>query len=107
MTSTKVKLDIRLLSKTEILEWFLAMGEKKFRAKQVYEWLWQKGAHSFQEMTNLSKALREKLAANFVINGIQANKVQRSNDGTIKSRFQLHDGHYIESVVVNFVQRGK
>jgi len=100
MTSTKVKLDIRLLSKAEILEWFLAMGEKKFRAKQVYEWLWQKGAHSFQEMTNLSKALREKLEANFVINGIKEDKVQRSNDGTIKSRFQLHDGHYIESVLI-------
>ena len=100
MDAKKVQLDIRLLSKTEILEWFLAMGEKKFRAKQVYEWLWQKGAHSFQEMTNLSKALREKLEAHFVINGIQEDKVQRSNDGTIKSRFQLHDGHFIESVLI-------
>lgn len=100
MTTKAVKLDIRLLSKTEISEWFLAMGEKKFRAKQVYEWLWQKGARSFEEMTNLSKTLREKLTDNFVINTIQANKVQRSNDGTIKSRFQLHDGHYIESVLI-------
>jgi len=100
MISTKVKLDIRLLSKAEISEWFLEMGEKKFRAKQAYEWLWQKGARSFEEMTNLSKALREKLTANFVINSIQADKIQRSNDGTIKSRFQLHDGHYIESVLI-------
>ena len=100
MTKEAVKLDIRLLSKAELLEWFLAMGEQKFRAKQVYEWLWQKGVHSFEEMTNLSKALREKLATNFVINGIQEDKVQRSNDGTIKSRFQLHDGHFIESVLI-------
>ncbi|MFK7981426.1 MAG: 23S rRNA (adenine(2503)-C(2))-methyltransferase RlmN [Saprospiraceae bacterium] len=100
MDAKKVQLDIRRLSKAEILEWFLSEGEKKFRAKQVYEWLWQKGAHSFQEMTNLSKALREKLEANFVINGIKEDKVQRSNDGTIKSRFQLHDGHYIESVLI-------
>ncbi len=100
MTSTAVKLDIRLLSKEEILEWFLEMGEKKFRAKQVYEWLWEKSASSFQEMTNLSKALREKLEAHFVINVITEDKVQRSNDGTIKSRFQLHDGHFIESVLI-------
>jgi len=100
MNSTAVKIDIRLLSKSEILEWFLGMSEKKFRAKQVYEWLWEKSATSFQEMTNLSKALREKLETHFVINVIKENKVQRSNDGTIKSRFQLHDGHFIESVLI-------
>ena len=61
MVDKQVKIDIRLCSKSEILAWFLEMGEKKFRAKQVYEWLWQKGVHSFAEMTNLSKALREKL----------------------------------------------
>jgi len=98
MNSTAVKIDIRRLSKTEILEWFLEMGEKKFRAKQVYEWLWEKSASSFQEMTNLSKALREKLETHFTINIIQEDKVQRSNDGTIKSRFQLHDGHFIVCV---------
>jgi len=100
MNSTAIKIDIRLLSKAEILEWFLGMGEKKFRAKQVYEWLWEKSANSFQEMTNLSKGLREKLEAHFVINVITEDKVQRSNDGTIKSRFQLHDGHFIESVLI-------
>ncbi|MEM6316040.1 MAG: 23S rRNA (adenine(2503)-C(2))-methyltransferase RlmN [Bacteroidota bacterium] len=100
MTKETVKIDIRQLTKSDLLDWFLAEGEKKFRAKQVYEWLWQKGAHSFTEMTNLSKALREKLAEHFVINGIQTDKVQRSNDGTIKTRFQLHDGHLIESVLI-------
>jgi len=100
MTSTDVKLDIRLLSKAEILEWFLAIGEKKFRAKQVYEWLWEKSARSFDEMTNLSKNLRLKLADHFVINALEIDKIQRSNDGTIKSRFRLHDGHLIESVLI-------
>ncbi|MEM1120729.1 MAG: 23S rRNA (adenine(2503)-C(2))-methyltransferase RlmN [Bacteroidota bacterium] len=100
MTSTDVKLDIRRLSKAELLEWFLGIGEKKFRAKQVYEWLWEKSSRSFDEMTNLSKNLRSKLAEHFVINAIEVDKIQRSNDGTIKSRFRLHDGHLIESVLI-------
>ena len=100
MTKESILLDIRLLSKEEILAWFLSIGEKKFRANQVYEWLWQKGATSFEEMTNLSKNLREKLSDHFVINAIQEDQVQKSSDGTIKTRFQLHDGHFIESVLI-------
>lgn len=76
------------------------MGEKKFRAKQIYEWLWQKGARSFSAMTNLSKELRERLEERFVINAITEDTVQRSLDGTIKSRFRLHDGHLIEAVLI-------
>jgi len=98
--SENTKKDIRLLSKEDLTAWFLDQEEKKFRAKQVYEWLWQKGAHAFSEMTNLSKTLREKLEAYFVINGIQEDKVQHSSDGTIKTRFRLHDGHLIESVLI-------
>ena len=79
---------------------FLEMGEQKFRAKQVYEWLWVKSATSFEQMTNLSKTLRQYLQDNFVINCIDEDKVQRSQDGTIKSRFRLHDGHLIESVLI-------
>ena len=93
-------MDIRQRSLAELEELFKEMGEAKFRAKQVYEWLWQKGVRSFDAMTNLSKSLREKLAASFVINGIVEDKVQRSADGTIKSRFRLHDGHMIESVLI-------
>jgi len=98
MTSTKQ--DIRQLTLEGLQKVFTEMGEAKFRAKQVHEWLWQKGAHSFEEMTNLSKALREKLSEGFVINGLMEDKVQHSNDGTIKSRFRLHDGHLIESVLI-------
>ncbi|WP_421946652.1 23S rRNA (adenine(2503)-C(2))-methyltransferase RlmN [Phaeodactylibacter xiamenensis] len=94
------KADIRQLSLKELQEVFLGMDEKKFRAKQVYEWLWKKGARTFTEMTNLSKGLREKLEARFAINAIITDEVQHSEDGTIKSRFRLHDGHLIESVLI-------
>ena len=100
MQQSSTKKDIRLLSKLALESLFLEMGEKKFRAKQVYEWLWQKGAHSFEQMTSLSKSLREELAEKFVINAIQEDKVQRSADGTIKSRFRLHDNHLIEAVLI-------
>lgn len=100
MISEEVKQDIRKLSKQELEDTLVGMGEKKFRAKQVYEWLWQKSARTFEEMTNLSKDLRQILAENFVINAIEEDKVQKSLDGTIKSRFRLHDGHLIESVLI-------
>jgi 23S rRNA (adenine2503-C2)-methyltransferase len=92
--------DIRQLSLLQLEQIFLELGEPKFRAKQVYEWLWQKGAHSFEAMTNLSKKLREALAKRYVINAIVEDKVQRSADGTIKTRYRLHDGHLIESVLI-------
>ena len=95
-----VKKDIRLLSLEALQTYFAELGEPKFRAKQVYEWLWQKSSRSFAEMTNLSKKLREKLNESFVINAIQEDKVQYSNDGTIKTRYRLHDGHLVESVLI-------
>lgn len=104
MSTPMVKMDIRQLSLDQLTEFFLELGEKKFRAKQVYEWLWQKSAHDFEEMTNLSKNTRAYLRDHFVINAIAEDKVQRSNDGTIKSRFRLHDGHLIESVLIPVVR---
>jgi len=92
--------DIRLLGKETLEGILLEMGEKKFRANQVYEWLWKKSATSFEQMTNLSKELRNTLEEHFVINAIEEDKVQRSLDGTIKSRFRLHDDHLIESVLI-------
>ena len=96
----KNRQDIRLLEKQNLEEILVGMGEKKFRAGQVYEWLWKKSATSFDEMTNLSKDLRSYLNENFVINAIEEDKVQRSLDGTIKSRFRLHDTHLVESVLI-------
>ncbi len=98
--ATKVKKDIRQFSLNELIDLFEAMGEKKFRAKQVNEWLWLKGVRSFDEMTNLSKNLREQLKEQFVINALEVDTVQKSKDGTIKSRFRLHDGHLIEGVLI-------
>jgi 23S rRNA (adenine2503-C2)-methyltransferase len=95
-----MKTDVRKITQPELEEIFKGMGEPKFRAKQVYEWLWKKGAHSFEEMTNLSKNLRAKLEDGFSINAIQEDKVQFSTDGTIKTRYRLHDGHLIESVLI-------
>jgi len=100
MDVVNTKKDIRQLSLEELIDVFLGLGEKKFRAKQVYEWLWQKGVTSFEEMTNLSKDLRNLLSESFVINAITIDRVQHSSDGTIKTRFRLHDGHLIESVLI-------
>ena len=104
MTATVSRpIDIRTLSLEELTSQLILAGEKKFRAKQVYQWLWEKGARSFDEMTNLSLELREKLKARYVLLTITEDKVQRSSDGTIKSRFRLHDGHLIESVLIPVV----
>ena len=100
MIETQKKRDIRKSSLEELIGIFKELNEPKFRAKQVYEWLWKKGARSFGEMTNLSKKLRALLQEQFVINTIEMDKVQKSLDGTIKTRFRLHDGHLIESVLI-------
>lgn len=94
------KKDIRLLALPDLESFFAEMGEPRFRAKQVHEWLWKKCAVSFEGMTNLSKDLRAKLEERFEIRPIQLDKMQRSTDGTIKSRFRLHDGALIESVLI-------
>jgi len=92
--------NIRHLQLPELEEYFLSMDEKKFRAKQVYEWIWQKKAHSFEDMTNLSKELRGKLANNFSLPALKTDATQYSADGTIKSRFKTVDGHAVEGVLI-------
>jgi len=78
----------------------VSMGEPKFRGKQVYEWIWQKHAGSIDEMSNLPKTLREKLAAAYHIPKVKTHHSQYSSDGTIKNRLMLHDGHFVESVLI-------
>ncbi|MBL7728112.1 MAG: 23S rRNA (adenine(2503)-C(2))-methyltransferase RlmN [Dinghuibacter sp.] len=92
--------NIRQLSLAELETYFTALGEKKFRAKQVYEWIWQKGAGSFADMTNVSKELRQRLGEDFSFPALSVNATQYSADGTIKTRFQTHDGHMIEGVLI-------
>ena len=94
------KKDIRALTKDQLRDFFVENGDKAFRGNQVYEWLWHKAAHSFDGMTSLSKATRDMLEANFVINNIELDTVQRSNDGTIKNAVKLHDGLIVESVLI-------
>lgn len=100
MEITTTKQDIRQLSKEQLAATFKEMGEPAFRAKQVYEWLWAKGEYTFEGMTNLSKKLRDTLQERFEIRPIQTHLVQHSADGTIKTRFKLHDGNFIESVLI-------
>ena len=92
MKSTETKPDIRLLSATELEAALAAWGEPAYRARQVSEWLWRKGAHAFDEMTNLSRNLRIRLQESYSLHHLQTDKVQRSHDGTIKTRMRLHDG---------------
>lgn len=92
--------DIRTLSLDELKEYFVSLGEKPFRAKQVYDWLWSKNLHSISEMTNISKELREKIAQEYIINPISVDLLQRSKDGTIKNGVKLHDGLLVESVLI-------
>ncbi len=100
MTTTDHKTDIRTLTKPELEAAIAALGEPKFRGRQIYEWLWKKSAVSFEAMSNLPKPLRQSLDDSFSILPILEDKVQRSLDGTIKSRFRLHDGHLIEAVLI-------
>ena len=79
------KKDIRSLSKDDLREFFVANGDKAFRGNQVYEWLWSKSAHNFEDMTSLSKETRKLLEDHFVINHIKVDTMQHSSDGTIKN----------------------
>lgn len=94
------KRDIRALSLDELKTVFIENGDQAFRAKQVYEWLWKKSARSFDEMTNLSKATRELLDANFVIRAVEISEMQVSNDRTIKNAFRLYDRYNVEGVLI-------
>ena len=84
----------------EIKNFFEQKEEKSFRAKQVYEWLWQKSARSFEEMTNLTKTTRELLNENFCINAVTIASSQTSKDRTIKNAFRLYDGNIVEGVLI-------
>ena len=95
--------DLKSLNLEQLTEELLNIGEKKFRAKQIYSWIHEKLVDSFDEMTNLSKDLREKLKANYTLNSLEAVAVQTSKiDGTQKYLFRLHDGHVVESVLMRY-----
>lgn len=92
--------NLREISLPELEAMLAAAGEPKFRAKQVHDWVWQKHASDINDMTNLSKALREKLSQEYFIPKVKMHHSQYSSDGTIKNRLQLHDGYFVESVLI-------
>jgi 23S rRNA (adenine2503-C2)-methyltransferase len=96
----ETKKNIRDLTAVEMAEFFTTIGEKPFRAKQVDEWLWQKGVRTFDEMTNLSEDLRSKLKEHFTIHGVKVAEKQISTDRTIKNAFELYDSHITEGVLI-------
>lgn len=95
-----VKIDIRSLTLTELRELFQKKGLLPYRADQVYNWLWNKGVHKFDMMTNISKESRVLLKSNFEINNIKFDLSQKSLDGTIKNTVRLNDNYIIESVLI-------
>lgn len=101
MNSEAEKIDVRDLELPALEKYITEqLGEPRFRAKQIWKWVWQKGAEDFSEMTDLSIALRDRLPEKMILRKIALDKMQRSSDGTIKSRFRLYDGHLIESVLI-------
>ncbi len=94
------KKNIRALTSEELQVYFETLGEKKFRMKQVWEWLWQKHAASFDDMSNISKELRNTLSETFSLQPITVDTAQYSSDGTVKTRFKTFDNHFVEGVLI-------
>lgn len=96
----KNKNDIRSLTLDELTSFFQKNDMPSYKAKQVYEWLWKKSCLSFDEMTNISLETRKLLKNKFVINHINIDRFQKSNDGTIKNAIALFDDLFVESVLI-------
>lgn len=93
-------LDIRDLSLEEIKTLVNEVGEKPYRAKQLWEWLWRKKARSFDDMSDLPKTFRSHLAERTVLRPLALVEEQRSQDGTVKCAFKTWDGHVVEGVLI-------
>lgn len=96
----QLKPSIYSLRLDELKDWLVENGEKAFRAGQIYEWLYEKRVKTYEEMSNLSKGLREKLEQQFTLTTLSTIIKQESKDGTIKFLFQLQDGYSIETVLM-------
>jgi 23S rRNA (adenine2503-C2)-methyltransferase len=93
-------INIRTQTLADLEKFFKEQGIERFRARQVYDWLWKKTARSFDQMTNISLKTRELLKQLYTINAVEVNTTQKSEDGTIKMSFKLFDGHIIEGVLI-------
>jgi len=100
-TTTEVKKkSIYSLQLHELKDWLSENGEKPFRADQIFEWLYKKRITTFEDMSNVSKGLRDKIANHFELTTLNTAIQQTSSDGTIKFLFELHDGYSIETVLM-------
>jgi 23S rRNA (adenine2503-C2)-methyltransferase len=99
------KKNIRELSLYELVAVLASMGEKRFRAKQVHEWLWKKGARNFSDMRNISKKVTDYLDAHYFIDAISISDEQHSNDLTVKCAFKSFDNHITEGVLIPTTSR--
>ena len=99
------KENIRNLSQIQLIEELEKIGEKKFRAKQVYEWLWKKGIRSFEEMHNVSNKVCQHLNERFFIDAISVGDMQKSADKTIKCAFDSYDQQVTEGVLIPTTSR--
>ncbi|MCU0428657.1 MAG: 23S rRNA (adenine(2503)-C(2))-methyltransferase RlmN [Cytophagaceae bacterium] len=97
---SEARKDIRKTKREDLVAFLQAHGEPAFRAKQIEEWLWKKSCVDFQQMSNLSQKMRDLLQAHFDIKSVKVHKKQVSQDGTIKSSFQLHEGFLVEGVLI-------
>lgn len=93
-------MNIREASLQDITTFLTTHGEKAFRAKQIWQWIWQRGVNDFQEMSNLSKPIREILENAWYFDKLIPHQVQTATDGTVKTAWQLHDGEIVESVLI-------
>ncbi len=94
------RVDIKSLTLPELQDMLAGLGSEAFRARQVYKWLWQKHALTFDEMTNIARSVRAHLDERFVIRFLEPVGVLRSHDGTVKFLWRTHDGTQIESVLI-------
>lgn len=98
-----MKIDIKALTFEELNNEISALSLPKFRSKQIFKWLHQQGVSSFDEMTDLSKDLREKLSNKFFISNCEIeDKYVSKHDGTVKYLYKLYDGEFIESVIMKY-----
>lgn len=100
MNISSEKIDLKNLSPVELNDFLTTFGKERYRSTQILRWLYQKGAHSFDEMTNLSKRFRQELAQISFISTLHLLRIEQSRDGTKKFLFQLEDGNRIESVLI-------
>ena len=99
-TAADGRIDIKSLTLPELQEQLQGLGSEAFRARQVYKWLWQKHARTFEEMSNIAKSVRAALAERFFIAFLEPVGVLQSRDGTVKFLWKTHDDWQIESVLI-------